>query len=117
MTAPVTNNNGAMPGGFVSISANGTSNGIVWASTPYNGDAHKQVVQGVVYAFNADTLSLLWSDKTNDARDEIGCFAKYCPPLVANGKVYVPNFGPLGTTDGSGSLVVYGLRSCAEQTC
>ena len=109
MTAPVTNNDGAMPGGFATISANGNSNGIVWASTPYNGDAVHQVVQGVLYAFNADTLKLLWSDKTNDARDEIGRFSKYCPPMVANGKVYVPNFGPLGTTDGSGSLVVYGL--------
>jgi hypothetical protein len=109
MTAPVTNNDGAMPGGFTSISANGGSNGILWASTPYNGDAVKAVVQGVLYAFDADTLKLLWSDKTNDARDEIGLFSKYCPPIVANGKMYVPNFGPLGTTNGSGSLVVYGL--------
>ena len=39
MTAPVTNNDGAMPGGFLAVSANGNSNGILWASTPYNGDA------------------------------------------------------------------------------
>ena len=109
MTAPATNNDGAMPGGFLSISANGNSNGILWASTPYNGDAANQNVQGVLYAFNADTLSPLWSDKTNDARDEIGMFAKYVPPVVANGKVYVPNFGPVGNTDGSGNLVAYGL--------
>ncbi len=109
MTAPATNNDGAMPGGFLSISANGSSNGIVWASTPYNGDAANQNVQGVLYAFNADTLAPLWTDKTNDARDEIGMFAKYVPPVVANGKVYVPNFGPVGNTDGSGNLVVYGL--------
>jgi Bacterial Ig-like domain (group 3)/MBG domain (YGX type)/PQQ-like domain len=109
MTAPATNNDGAMPGGFLSISANGTSNGILWASTPYNGDAANQNTQGVLYAFNADTLSPLWTDKTNDARDEIGMFAKYVPPVVANGKVYVPNFGPVGNTDGSGNLVVYGL--------
>ena len=38
-TAPATKNDGAMPGGFLAFSANGTSNGIVWASTPYNGDA------------------------------------------------------------------------------
>ena len=107
--APATNNDGAMPGGFLSVSANGNSNGILWASTPYNGDASNQSVQGVLYAFNADTLSLLWTDKTNDARDEIGMFAKYVPPVVANGKVYVPNFGPVGNTDGSGNLVVYGL--------
>src|ERR1700678_682462 len=109
MTAPATNNDGAMPGGFLSISANGNSNGILWASTPYNGDAANQNTQGVLYAFNADTLSPLWTDKTNDARDEIGMFAKYVPPVVANGKVYVPNFGPVGNTDGSGNLVVYGL--------
>ncbi len=109
MTAPATNNDGAMPGGFLSISANGTSNGIVWASTPFNGDATHQSTQGVLYAFNADTLSLLWTDKTNDARDEIGMFAKYVPPMVANGKVFVPNFGPVGNTDGTGNLVVYGL--------
>jgi hypothetical protein len=66
-------------------------------------------VQGVLYAFNADTLNLLWSDKTNDARDEVGNFAKYVPPLVANGKLYMATFGPLGTADGSGALVVYGL--------
>src|SRR6202034_1748571 len=109
MTAPVTNNDGAMPGGFLSISANGNSNGILWASTPYNADAVTTTVQGVLYAFNADTLQPLWSDKNNDSRDEVGYMAKYVPPMVANGKVYVPTFGPLGTNNGTGALVVYGL--------
>jgi Bacterial Ig-like domain (group 3)/MBG domain (YGX type) len=109
MTAPATNNDGAMPGGFTSISANGNTNGILWASTPYNGDAAHQLDQGVLYAFDANTLKLLWSDKFNDGRDEIGTFSKFCPPIVANGKMYVPNFGPVGVTDGSGDLVVYGL--------
>ena len=40
-------------------------------------------------------------------------FSKYCPPIVANGKMYVPNFGPVGTTNGSGALVVYGLLATA----
>ena len=109
MTAPVTNNDGAMPGGFLTISANGQSDGILWASTPYNGNAVVKTVQGVLYAFDADTLNLLWSDKTNDARDEIGYLAKYVPPLVANGKLYMATFGNLGTSNGSGALVVYGL--------
>jgi hypothetical protein len=109
MTAPVTNNDGAMPGGFLAITANQNTNGILWASTPYNGNAVHQSVQGVLYAFNADTLQVLWSDKTNDARDEIGMFAKYVPPLVANGKLYMATFGAVGTNDGSGALVVYGL--------
>src|ERR1700691_5020712 len=109
MTAPVTNNDGAMPGGFLSISANGNQNGILWASTPYKDDAVVKTVQGVLYAFNADTLALLWSDKNNDARDEVGNFAKYVPPVVANGKMYIATFGPVGTADGSGALVCYGL--------
>jgi outer membrane protein assembly factor BamB len=111
MTAPVTNADAAMPGGFLSISANGGTNGIVWASTPYSGNALTNIVQGVVYAFNANTLQELWSDKDNDSRDEIGLFAKYCPPVVVNGKLYMATFGPLatGTTAASGQLVVYGL--------
>jgi hypothetical protein len=111
MTAPATNNNGAMPGGFLAVSAKGNTNGIVWAATPFNGDATHAPVQGVLYAFNADTLQLLWSDKMQDTRDEVGRFAKYCPPVVANGKMYIPNWGPVGNADGSGNLVAYGLLS------
>ena len=109
LTAPQTNNDGAMPGGFLAISANGDDDGILWASTPYNGDAVHQSVQGVVYAYDAETLKLLWSDKDNESRDEIGTFAKYVPPVIANGKVYMATFGAVGTNDGSGALVVYGL--------
>jgi Bacterial Ig-like domain (group 3)/MBG domain (YGX type) len=109
MTAPTVNNNGAMPGGFTSISANGNTNGILWASTPYLGDAAGSLTEGVLYAFDANTLDLLWTDKTNDARDEIGVFAKYVQPVVANGKMYIPNFTPVNPNTGSGNLVVYGL--------
>ena len=109
MTAPVTNNDGAMPGGFMTVSANGEKNGIVWAATPYNGNAVHVSVQGVVYAFDANTLAPLWSDKDNDTRDEIGTFAKYNPPVVANGKLYMATFGGVNNTAGTGGLVVYGL--------
>ncbi|WP_161557462.1 lectin-like domain-containing protein [Acidisarcina polymorpha] len=111
MTAPTTHISGAMPGGFLSISADGGTNGIIWASTPYVASAFTSVVQGVLYAFNADTLQLLWSDKFNDSRDEVGLFAKFVPPVVANGKLYVATFGPLSTGRqvASGQLVVYGL--------
>jgi Ricin-type beta-trefoil lectin domain-like len=109
MTAPETNNFSAMPGGFLSISANATKNGIIWASTPYNADAAQATVQGVVHAFDAITLHELWNDKMNQARDEVGNFAKFVPPTVANGKVFVPSFGKSGSPDGSGALNVYGL--------
>jgi hypothetical protein len=110
MTAPALNNAFAMPGGFTSISANGKAHGIVWASTPYDGDAAPRTVQGVLYAFDAETLALLWTDKTQDARDEVGMFAKFVPPMVANGRMFIPTFGPLSTApDGTGQLVAYGL--------
>jgi outer membrane protein assembly factor BamB len=111
MTAPMTNASSAMPGGFLSLSANGTQAGtaIIWASTPYNANANNNVVPGVFHAFDAATMREIWNDKTNDARDDIGRFAKFCAPTVANGKVYLPNFGPTGAANGSGQLVVYGL--------
>ena len=109
MTAPETNNNGAMPGGFLSISANGVTDGIIWASTPFAADASQATVEGVLRAFDAVTLQELWNDKQNEPRDGIGNFAKFVPPTVANGKLFVPNFGVLGSPDGSGSLNVYGL--------
>jgi outer membrane protein assembly factor BamB len=109
MTAPVTHADGAMPGGFLWVTANGISDRVLWASTPYDGNACQQNIQGVLYAFNPETLQVLWSDKTNDARDEIGMFAKDVPPVVINGKLYAVNFGPLGTTGAAGQLVVYGL--------
>ena len=109
MTAPVTHASSAMPGGFLWLTANGISTRVLWASTPYNGNAAQANVQGVLYAFNPETLQVLWSDKDNDARDEIGMFAKDVPPVVVNGKLYAVNFGKLGTTGSAGQLVVYGL--------
>ncbi len=111
MTAPVVNAYGAMPGGFLSLSANGSKPGtaIIWATTPYNADANPATVAGIFHAFDAATLKELWNDKMNDARDDVGNFAKFAPPTVANGKVYVPTFGPLGSPNGSGALVIYGL--------
>ncbi len=109
VTAPATHADGAMPGGFMSLSANGTTNQVLWASTPYSASAAEATVQGVLYAMNPTTLQIVWTDKTNDARDEVGMFAKDVPPVVANGKVYVVNFGPLGTTSAAGQLLIYGL--------
>ena len=100
-----------MPGGFMSLSANGTSNGIIWASTPYNGDANHGTVQGILRAYNAvpsgAVLSELWNSKQNTARDDFGNFAKFSYPTVANGKVYVPTFGTAASA--SGGLAVYGV--------
>jgi hypothetical protein len=93
-----------MPGGVLSLSANGTAagSGIVWATTPYNADAQPTTVAGICRAFDASDLSVeLWNSKQNAARDDCGNFAKFTPPTVANGKVYVATF--------SNQLLVYGL--------
>jgi hypothetical protein len=93
-----------MPGGFLSISANGnkTGTGIVWASHPYEANANQQTVAGILHAYDASDLRKeLWNDKQNRARDDVGKFAKFCPPTIANGKVYMASF--------SGYLHVYGL--------
>src|SRR5262249_49952180 len=83
----------SMPGGFISLSANGNSadTSIVWASIPRQGDANNGTVDGVLRAFSAPNLSReLWNSEQNPGRDRLGMFAKFCTPVVANGKVYIP---------------------------
>src|SRR6266516_1304554 len=93
-----------MPGGMLSISANGNTpgSGILWASHPFKEGANHAVVEGIVRAYDASDLSReLWNSKQKPARDDIGNFAKFCPPTIANGKVYMASF--------SDYLAVYGL--------
>jgi len=93
-----------MPGGILSISANGTNAGsaILWASHQYSGDANQQVRPGILRAYNAENVSEeLWNTEQDHARDSVGNFAKFVPPTVANGKVYLATF--------SNRMNVYGL--------
>ena len=86
-------NSFAYPGTTPSISANGTSNAIVWAVE--NGST------GVLHAYNATNLTseLYNSNQAANNRDQFSD-NKYVTPVVANGKVYV------GTPN---SVVVFGL--------
>jgi hypothetical protein len=87
------------PGTTVSISSNGTSNGIVWALN--NAKFANPEGQGSLHAYLATDLSKqLYSTKTNSTRDDPGPPVKFTVPTIANGKVYI-------TTQAS--LVVYGL--------
>jgi hypothetical protein len=88
----------------LSLSANGNQAGtaIVWAAAAYQGDANQKIVHGIVRAFDATNLSNeLWNSRQVPGRDDVGTYAKFCPPTIANGKVYVATF--------SNRLVVYGL--------
>jgi hypothetical protein len=94
-----------MPGGIVSISADGDAaeTGIAWVTMPIDGDANQKTVTGVLRAFRASDVSAaeLWNSQT-DAKDAYGNYAKYNPATVYNGRVYVPTF--------SDQFCVYGLR-------
>jgi fibronectin type 3 domain-containing protein len=103
MTSTVTAPPG-MPGGFLSISSNGSQTGsaVLWAYTPYEGDANQFIVPGVLHAFDASDLSHeLWNSKILSSRDDTGLYSKFSNPTVVNGKVYVSSF--------SNQLNVYGL--------
>jgi hypothetical protein len=85
----------SMPGAIMSLSANGAEpgTGILWASFPADANANQQVVDGVLHAFDASDLkTVLWDSRQNASRDDVGTFAKFCPPTVADGKVFVGSF-------------------------
>lgn len=107
----------SMPGGMLAVSANGNTpgSGIVWATVPVSGDANIETVDGIVRAFDAENIGKeLWNSNQNSARDGVGKFAKFCPPVIANGKVYVATFAEpkkKGQPVPANRLVVYGLLS------
>jgi hypothetical protein len=72
----------AYPGTTPSVSANGTTNGLVWAvenSSP-----------AVLHAYDAGTLKELYnSNQAAGGRDQFGVGNKFITPLVVNGKVFV----------------------------
>ena len=103
MSAPAVHTpNRSMPGAMLSLSANGSEGGILWTVHPTRDDANQGAVAGTLSAFDADNLeNRLWhSDEVPD--DKLGLLAKFTPPTVANGRVYMATF--------SRELVVYGLR-------
>jgi uncharacterized protein (TIGR03437 family) len=88
----------------LSLSADGSKSGtgIVWATGSTSGDANQRTVPGILRAFDAaDVSKELWNSEQNADRDGIGDYAKFCPPTVANGRVFAASF--------SGQLHVFGL--------
>jgi hypothetical protein len=81
------------PGSTPSISANGTSQGIVW-------DLERSTNQLRAYSAASYGTELYTSAQAANGRDQLGTVNKFSVPAVVNGEVYV------GT---AGSLVAYGL--------
>jgi hypothetical protein len=121
---------GGMPGGFLAISSNGNEDGIIWALAVYACNANQHVEPGILYAFDAADflgkkeptaqLKELWNSKEYAARDDVGYFAKFTYPTIANGKVYTASWGsvpshewdkcaPKEAPSDRGQLNVYGL--------
>jgi hypothetical protein len=88
------------PGTTPSISANSSSNGIVWAIE------HKTT--SVLHAYKANNISkeLYNSNQAAGSRDTFGTAAHFGTPMIVNGKVYV------GTTNSVGA---FGLLGQAER--
>jgi hypothetical protein len=100
------------PGASLSISANGTSNGILWAATNSQGQggglgAWHMTEPGILYAYSLPGMTELWNNQQNTSRDDCDNYAKFAAPTVANGRVYLPSFGTAQTK--SGELCAYGL--------
>jgi outer membrane protein assembly factor BamB len=87
------------PGAQLSISANGTSNAILWATTVSHSALYRPE-PATLRAFNPRTFSEYWNSNTSGT-SPLGTLSKYAPPVVANGRVYVSNQ--------SGNVAVYGL--------
>ena len=88
-----TSNSFGYPGTRPSVSANGASNGIVWAV--------ENASPAVLHAYNASTLNELYnSNQSSGGRDQFGAGNKFITPMIVNGKVFV------GTTNG---VAVFGL--------
>lgn len=111
-----------MPAGILALSADGdkSETGIIWVSMPFAANANRQVVKGILRAYAAaDVSKELWNSERNPT-DSVGMFAKFCPPTVADGKVFVAAFAAENIVNGvhrvdpareRPALAIYGLTS------
>src|SRR5439155_16892519 len=94
---------GGMPGSMLTLSANGSTDGVLWATVPI-GDANRSVTTGYLAAYDATTfgqfpggggsIRLLW-------KSDPFVYNKFDPPVVSGGKVYVPTY--------DGQILVFGI--------
>jgi outer membrane protein assembly factor BamB len=89
-----TTNTFGYPGTSPAVSANGTSDGIIWA--------HENSDPAVLHAYDASNLGheLYNSSQAAGGRDHFGAGNKFITPMIADGKVFV------GT---QGGVAVFGL--------
>jgi hypothetical protein len=89
---------GGMPGGMISLSANGDTDGVVWASIPF-WDANMKISPGRFLAYDAANFGR-WSDGNGailplwDSQQWNWQFSfnKFNPPVICNGHVFLPTY-------------------------
>ncbi|HET6150901.1 MAG TPA: hypothetical protein VFH68_25420 [Polyangia bacterium] len=105
-----TSSPGGMPGGILSLSANGTADAILWANEafgniPGDPDANLAPTPNILRAYDVSTagtgtLQSIW-DSEAEPNDHVGAATKFAPPLVVGGRVYQATYDK--------QVVVYGL--------
>jgi hypothetical protein len=98
---------GGMPGGMISLSANGNTGGIVWASIPYL-DANMVISPGRFLAYDAADLGKFsdgsgWIKPLWDSQQWNWQYShnKFNRPVTWNGRVFLPTY--------NGDVLVLGL--------
>jgi hypothetical protein len=109
-----TSSPGGMPGGILSLSANGNANAILWANEafgnlPGDPDSNVAPTPNVLRAYDVSTVGsgtaeLIWDSET-EPNDRVGASTKFAPPLVANGRLYQVTY--------DNQVVVYGLGAAS----
>ncbi len=108
VTPPFAESPAVLPDGATpSISANGTTNGIVWVAERQESlDTQIGKKPPLLLAYNATNVgTLLYSSAQNAGRDTPGLETKFMVPLVANGRVYIGTqtdvdaYGPITQTN------------------
>jgi hypothetical protein len=103
------------PGATPSVSALGTSNGIIWAmnNNAYCTQQSSSCGPTVLHAYDATNLATELWNSSQTAGDKAGNAVKFTVPTVANGKVYIGTRGNdtgNGGTAVPGEIDVYGLK-------
>jgi outer membrane protein assembly factor BamB len=97
-----------MPGGMLSLSANGTiaGTGVVWATLRTTDPSNRCQTRDKLLAYDAQTLRLIWQDDFGWANNApVDATPKWGVPTIADGKLLVGTMHANGT----GRLLIYEL--------
>lgn len=116
VNVPQSSNSFSFPGSTPTVSASGTTNGIVWAldSSVFgtNNGGSSAAAPAVLHAYDAANVATELWNSTMGTGNTAGNSVKFTVPTVANGKVYVPTRGDdttLNSPTARGRIDVYGL--------